>query len=151
PERGGFACGCTRLRASFVECPGTEPAASRSRRPPMWPQVYDPMGQTVLSTLVAALPVVVLLSGLALFRMSAHRAALLGLATALAVAVLVFGMPAGIALATAAYGAAYGLLPIGWIVLNVIFLYQLTEERGLATILRESITGVTRDRRLQLL
>jgi lactate permease len=117
----------------------------------MWPQVYDPLGQAALSTLVAALPVVVLLSGLALFRMSAHRAALLGLATALAVAVLVFGMPVRLALATAAYGAAYGLLPIGWIILNVIFLYQLTEERGLSTILRESITGVTRDRRLQLL
>jgi lactate permease len=117
----------------------------------MWPQVYDPLGQAALSTLVAALPVVVLLSGLALFRMSAHRAALLGLATALAVARLVFGMPVRLALATAAYGAAYGLLPIGWIILNVIFLYQLTEERGLSTILRESITGVTRDRRLQLL
>jgi lactate permease len=55
------------------------------------------------------------------------------------------------ALASAAFGAAYGLLPIGWIILNVIFLYQLTQERGLFTILRESITSITRDRRLQLL
>ena len=62
-----------------------------------------------------------------------------------------FGMPAPMALASAGYGAAYGLLPIGWIVLNVIFLYQLTNERGLFDVLRHSITSVTEDRRLQLL
>jgi lactate permease len=117
----------------------------------MWPQVYDPLGSPVLSTLVAALPVAVLLGALGFFRMKAHVAALLGLASALVIAVLVFGMPARLALATAAFGAAYGLLPIGWIILNVIFLYQLTQQRGLFTILRESITAVTRDRRLQLL
>jgi lactate permease len=117
----------------------------------MWPQVYDPLGSPALSTLLAALPVVVLLGALGVFRMKAHTAALLGLASALAVAVVVFGMPARLALATAAFGAAYGLLPIGWIILNVIFLYQLTQQRGLFTILRESITGITRDRRLQLL
>ena len=117
----------------------------------MWSQVYDPLGNTALSTLVAALPVVVLLGALAFLHVRAHIAALLGLATALAVAVGIFGMPARMALATAAFGAAYGLLPIGWIILNVIFLYQLTQQRGLFTVLRESITGITRDRRLQLL
>jgi lactate permease len=117
----------------------------------MWPQVYDPLNNRVLSTLCAALPVLVLLGTLGLLRVKAHAAALLGLATALAVAVLVFGMPVGMALATAAFGVAYGLLPIGWIILNVIFLYQLTHERGLFHVLKESITGVTRDRRLQLL
>jgi lactate permease len=117
----------------------------------MWPQVYDPLGNPALSTLLAALPVVVLLGALGVFRMKAHTAALLGLASALAVAIVVFGMPARLALATAALGAAYGLLPIGWIILNVIFLYQLTQQRGLFTVLRESITGITRDRRLQLL
>jgi lactate permease len=116
-----------------------------------WAQVYDPLGQPVLSTLASALPVVVLLGALGVLRWRAHTAALAGLATALLVAIAIFGMPASIALSTAAYGAAYGLLPIGWIVLNVIFLYQLTEQRGLLAVQRESITSVTRDRRLQLL
>src|SRR2546426_7210163 len=117
----------------------------------MWPQSYDPLHNVALSTLCAALPVVVLLGTLAVLRVKAHIAALLGLATALAIAVSIFGMPVRMALGTAAYGIAYGLFPIGWIVLNVIFLYQLTEQRGLFAILRESITTVTRDRRLQLL
>ena len=117
----------------------------------MCPQAYDPLGSPTLSTLLAAVPVVVLLGALGVFRMKAHVAALLGLLSALVVAVGVFGMPARMAAATAAYGAAYGLFPIGWIILNVIFLYQLTQRRGLFTILRESITAITRDRRLQLL
>ena len=116
-----------------------------------WSQTYDPLGSFALSTLLAALPVVVLLGGLALLRWPAHLAALAGLATALAIAIGPFGMPAPMALASAGYGAAYGLLPIGWIVLNVIFLYQLTNERGLFDVLRHSITSVTEDRRLQLL
>jgi lactate permease len=119
--------------------------------PTTWPQVYDPLQNVTLSTLVAALPVVVLLGSLAFLKLQAHIAALLGLASALVVATLVFGMPPSIAGATALYGAAYGLLPIGWIILNVIFLYQLTHDRGLFSILRTSITTVTRDRRLQLL
>src|SRR5690242_10761387 len=117
----------------------------------MWSQRYDPLGSPWLSTLVAAVPVVVLLGTLGLLRLKAHICALLGLASALIVAIFVFGMPARMALATAGFGAAYGLLPIGWIILNVIFLYQLTDERGLFTVMRESITGLTRDRRLQLL
>ncbi len=116
-----------------------------------WPQVYDPLGNRPLSTLLAALPVIVLLGTLAWLRLRAHAAALLGLLTALVVAVLVFGMPVGMALGTAAFGAAYGLLPIGWIILNLMFLYQLTVQRGLFRVLRESLTAVTRDQRLQLL
>lgn len=117
----------------------------------MWPQIYDPLGNAALSTLCATLPVVVLLGSLGIFRVKAHNAALLGLATSLAVAMFVFGMPASMAGGAAVYGAAYGLFPIGWIVLNVIFLYQLTHERGLFAILRTSITAITADRRLQLL
>jgi lactate permease len=116
-----------------------------------WSQTYDPLGNAFLSTLLAALPVVVLLGGLAFLHMRAHIAALTGLAAALLVAIGVFGMPVSMAMATAGYGAAYGLLPIGWIILNVIFLYQLTSEAGLFATLRHSITSVTQDARLQLL
>jgi lactate permease len=117
----------------------------------MWSQVYDPIGNAALSTILAALPVIVLLGTLGVLRVQAHIAALLGLAASLIVAVAVFHMPATQAGAAAAFGAAYGLFPIGWIVINVIFLYQLTHQRGLFAVLRGSITTITRDRRLQLL
>ncbi len=116
-----------------------------------WQQVYDPLSSAGLSTLLAALPIVILLGGLALFRLRAHVAALLGLGASLITAVLVFTMPAGMALRTAGLGAAYGLFPIGWIILNVIFLYDLTVEKGHFKIMQDSLTGITRDRRLQLL
>ena len=117
----------------------------------MWAQAYDPLRSPVLSTLLAALPVVVLLGSLAWWGMRAHWAALLGLGVALAIAIAAIGMPPPMAFAAAAYGAAFGLFPIGWIVLNVIFLYQLTQERGLFGELQRSIGGITHDRRLQLL
>ena len=117
----------------------------------MWPQVYDPFGSMVLSTLVAAIPIVVLLGAIGLFHMKAHYAAGLGLVASLTVAIVGFGMPVGMASMSAVYGAAYGMLPIGWIILNVIFLYQLTNENGEFTILQDSIASITRDRRLQLL
>ena len=115
-----------------------------------WTQVYDPLGHWWLSTLVAALPVLVLLGALALFRVKAHFAALLGLATSILIAAGVFGMPTKAAAMAAIYGAGYGLFPIGWIILNVIFMYDLTCSAGLFKILQESLMGVTQDRRLQL-
>ncbi|MDR3671097.1 MAG: L-lactate permease [Holophaga sp.] len=116
-----------------------------------WAQNYDPTGHWWLSTLVATLPVVVLLGSLGLFHVKAHVAALLGLATALLTAIIGFHMPAKVAGATAVFGAGYGLLPIGWIIINVIFMYVLTVETGLFKTLSESLTTITQDRRLQLL
>ncbi len=116
-----------------------------------WHQVYNPLHSAVLSTLLAGLPIVVLLGGLAILRLKAHTAALLGLLTAVATATLAFTMPLDKALRTTALGAAYGLFPIGWIILNVIFLYNLTVEKGAFTVMRDSLTGITKDRRLQLL
>ena len=116
----------------------------------IWAQNYDPFGHWFLSTLVAALPVVVLLSALAIFRIKAHFAALMGLAASMIVAVFLFGMPAKLSGITAVYGAVYGFFPIGWIVLNVIFMYDLNCQSGRFKILQESLLGVTQDRRLQL-
>ncbi|MDB4877414.1 MAG: L-lactate transport [Gemmatimonadetes bacterium] len=115
-----------------------------------WQQNYDPL-HGPLSTLAAALPLVILLGLLALRRVPAYVAALAGLAAALAVAVGLIGMPAPMAARAALLGAAYGMLPIGWIVLNVMFLYRLTEKRGVFVALQRAITGITTDRRLQLL
>lgn len=116
-----------------------------------WPQNYDPLGNVALSTLVASLPVVVLLGSIAFLRIRIHSAALLTLAVALAVAIFAFSMPVSAAMATALFGAAYGLLPIGWIILNLIFLYQLTVKAGLFEILRQSLASVTPDPRVQII
>ena len=117
----------------------------------IWSQVYDPLGSMLLSTLLASVPVLVLLGAIGIFEMRAHLAALLGLASALLVAIIGFGMPVKMASLSALYGAAFGLMPIGWIILNVIFLYQLTSEKGEFDVLQRSIRNISDDRRLQLL
>lgn len=116
-----------------------------------WDQGYDPLGHWWLSTIVAALPVIVLLGTLALDIFKAHWAAVVGLAAAILTAIFAFHMPAKMAAITAVYGAAYGFMPIGWIILNVIFLYTLTLETGRFKVLQDSMMGITQDRRLQLL
>jgi lactate permease len=115
----------------------------------VWSQVYDPFNNMLLSTLAAAVPVVVLLGLLAL-HVRAHLAAVIGLVSGLLVAIVAFGMPVRMAGLSALYGAAFGLLPIGWIVLNIIFLHRLTEENGSFKVLQDSIATITADRRLQL-
>jgi lactate permease len=116
-----------------------------------WAQEYDPCGNLFLSALVAALPVVVLLGLLGLFKVRAYLAALFGLASALVIAVGVFGMPASLAAAAAGYGVAYGLFPIGWIVLNAIFIYDVTVRTGKFEIVKHGIAALASDRRIQAL
>ena len=117
----------------------------------VWQQIYDPFGNPVLSTLMAAVPVVVMLAALAFFHVKAHLAALLALASALLISIFAFDMPAGMAGSAALFGVANGLLPIGWIVLNIIFLHRLTTENGSFKVLQDSLARITDDRRLQLL
>ena len=116
-----------------------------------WTQVYDPLHNTFFSTLLAALPVVVLLGTIALLKVRIHYAALLGLGVALGVAVFVYGMPAKMAASTTLYGAAFGLFPIGWIILNLIFLYQLTVDKGWFDVLRGSLGAIAPDPRVQVI
>ena len=116
----------------------------------VWPQPYNPLGSALLSTLAAAVPIALLLGALASNKVRAHWAALLGLGSALVMAVVVSGMPAPAAGAAAALGAAYGLFPIGWILVNVLFLYRLSVEHGAFDSLQEHVSHITGDRRLQL-
>jgi len=116
-----------------------------------WHQVYDPLHNRFFSTALAALPVVVLLGGIAFLKMRAHVAALLGLAAAVAIALGVYGMPGSAAAGAVADGAAYGFFPIGWIVVNLLFLHQLTVEKGWFSVLRQSVMHVTPDPRIQVI
>jgi lactate permease len=116
-----------------------------------WIQVYDPLASAWLSTVAAALPIVLLLATLGLLEWRAHYAALTGLVSALAIAVIVYGMPAPTALATTLYGAAYGFLPIGWIIINAVFLYNLTVHTGQFDIVKSSVGRLSTDRRVQAL
>src|SRR5688572_20192663 len=149
-----------RVHPGFHDCGAGVPPAfpDRSRRDACttelhmtWTQVYTPLGNLLLSTLVAAIPVVVLLGLLAFFHVRAHVAALIGLATALAIAVFVYGMPARLALMSAAHGAAFGLLPIGWIVLCAIFVYDITVHTGQFEVVKRTVAGLADDRRVQVL
>ncbi len=115
-----------------------------------WTQVYAPLGGIGLSALVASIPVVVLLGLLAFFHVRAHIAAIIALLVAGAIAVFVYGMPVKLA-AAAGYGAAFGLLPIGWLILNAIFIYQLSVDTGQFAVLQRQIAGVSGDRRIQAL
>jgi lactate permease len=116
-----------------------------------WTQIYTPLDNLLLSALVAAIPVVVLLGLLAFFHVQAHVAAVAGLAASLAVAMFVYGMPPSLAFAAAGNGAAFGLFPIGWIVLCAIFLYDITVETGTFEVVKQTIAGLASDRRIQAL
>lgn len=116
-----------------------------------WTQVYDPFNNWIISTCVAALPVLVLLGLLAGLRVRAHICAIAGAATAIVVAIMAFGMPWQLAGSSFVYGMAFGLLKIVWIVIAAVYLYDLSVETGQFEIVKQSVAGITPDRRLQLL
>jgi lactate permease len=116
-----------------------------------WTQVYDPLGHWWLSTLVAALPILVLFGLLAGLKIKPHWCASAGALTAILVAVTLFRMPFTLAAMSFAYGVAFGLLKIAWIVLAAVYLYDISVETGQFEIMKESVAGITADRRLQVL
>jgi lactate permease len=117
----------------------------------MYQQVYDPVaGSLVLSTLVALIPIVVLFVLLAVVRMAAQWASLISLAVALVIAALVYRMPVGLALDSTIFGAAFGLFPIIWIVINAIFIYNVIVDTGHFDTIRDSLAGLSNDRRVQV-
>ncbi|MCP3403205.1 MULTISPECIES: L-lactate permease [unclassified Bradyrhizobium] len=117
----------------------------------MWNQVYDPLHSPVLSTIAAAVPVVTLLVLIASGRVQAHIAAIIAVIVANLITIFVFTMPANMSIRASVLGIVTGFFPIGWIVLNVIFLYQVTVTTGRFELLKRAVGGVTEDRRLQLL
>jgi lactate permease len=118
---------------------------------PVWTQNYNPLGNALFSTIAAAVPAAVLLASITVFKVRIHFAALLGLVLALIVSIFIYGMPAAAAAASSLYGAAFGLFPIGWILLNVIFIYQLTVKRGLFEVLRHNLATIAPDPRIQVI
>jgi lactate permease len=116
-----------------------------------WSQNYDPLGNALLSTLIASAPVIILLGLIAFLHVRIHIAALIGLAAAFAIATGIYHMPLDAAGAASLFGAGFGLFPIGWMLLNVIFLYQLTVKRGHFEVLRDSLAGIAPDPRIQVI
>ncbi|MBI4625846.1 MAG: L-lactate permease [Verrucomicrobia bacterium] len=113
-----------------------------------WSQTYSPVGGIGTSALIAVIPVAILLGLLAIWHVRAHLAAIIALLVAGAIAVFVYGMPVPLAVASAGYGAAFGLLPIGWLILNAIFIYQISVETGQFVVLQKQIAGISGDRRI---
>ena len=117
----------------------------------MWNQIYNPLGNAGLSTIAAAIPVVTLLVLIASGKVKAHIAAIIALIVANIITIFIFTMPANMSVRASLLGVVVGFFPIGWIVLNVIFLYRITVETGRFELLQRAIGGVTTDRRIQLL
>ena len=115
----------------------------------MWTQNYDPLGNWALSTAVAAIPIVVLLGLLISEKAGAWQSALAGLGSAMLLAVLVFGMPAQMAVAAAGYGMVFALFRIVWLIIAAVFLYDIAVKTGQFDVMKRSIAGLTADRRLQ--
>ncbi|MDX1982359.1 MAG: L-lactate permease [Bryobacteraceae bacterium] len=118
----------------------------------MWQQNYTPLaGSLGMSAFVAAIPIFVLLFLLGVLRKPAWISGLTGLGAALLVAIGGYGMPVNLAVSSVAYGATFGMFPIGWIVFWAIVLYRIAVETGKFEIIKDSVGGLTDDRRLQAL
>ena len=117
----------------------------------MWQQVYDPLHSTVLSALVAAIPIIFFLLGLTVLKMSGIKAAIVSLALALGIGILVFGLPAGAGAGSILYGFLAGMWPIGWIVLMAVWLYRISVRAGNFDVVRSSISAISTDQRIQML
>src|SRR5437868_9823407 len=118
-------------------------------RTAMWDQIYNPLGNAVLSTIAAAIPVITLLVLIASGKVKAHLAAIIALIVANIITIAVYNMPAGMSVRASLLGGVAGFFPLGWIVLNVIFLYQVPVSTGRFELLKRAVGGVTEDRRLQ--
>ncbi|WP_018150927.1 L-lactate permease [Leeia oryzae] len=118
---------------------------------PTWTQVYAPLGSLGLSALFAAIPIIFFFTALAVLRLKGHVAGTLTVLIALVIAIFVYRMPVDMAFASAAYGFAYGLWPIAWIIITAVFLYKITVKTGQFDIIRASVISVTEDQRLQML
>lgn len=117
----------------------------------MWQQVYDPLNSTMLSALVAVIPIVFFLLGLTILKLSGIKAAIISLALALGIGIFVFGLPVGAGAGSILYGFLAGLWPIGWIVLMAVWLYRITVRSGHFDIVRSSISAISTDQRIQML
>jgi lactate permease len=116
----------------------------------MWQHNYEPIGGSLgLSAPIAAIPIVVLFVMLGVLRKPSWVSALAGLASAMIVALTVYGMPLQLAVASTVYGAAYGLFPIAWVVFSSIMLYRLAVDTGKFEVIKDSVGSLTDDRRLQ--
>ena len=116
----------------------------------MYEQVLDPIGDSLgLTSIFAALPLITLFVLLGVLKMKAWIAALASLGVALLVAIAVYSMPVGQAALSATEGAAFGFFPILWIVLNAIWVYNLTVATGHFDVLRRSFERVSPDQRIQ--
>src|SRR5437868_9795873 len=143
--------GCSRNRSIRARSTLAGSPITMWGRTAMWDQIYNPLGNAALSTIAAAVPVVTLLVLIASGKVKAHLAAIIALIVANIIAIAIFTMPANMSIRASLLGVVIGFFPIGWIVLNVIFLYRITVETGRFELLQRAIGGVTTDRRLQLL
>jgi len=116
-----------------------------------WHQIYDPAGNLIVSAVVAAIPIIFFFVALTVLRMKGHIAGTITVILALVVAIVFYGMPAPLALASAGYGFLYGLWPIAWLIVNALFLFAITTESGQFKIIRASVVSITKDHRLQML